>query len=101
MTGPEMTKIRTSAIITGAAMGIGRAVAEALAARDIDLVLVDLAEAPLTKVAESLRDTGVGVEVIVGSTADEATANRAVEAAERAFGGLNMLSHNAGIQRYG
>lgn len=90
-----------SAIVTGAAMGIGRAVAELLAARGAHLVLVDLAEGPLAEVAEALRKGGARVETVIGSVADEAVANRAAEVAKASFGGLDWLSHNAGIQRYG
>ncbi len=89
------------ALITGAAMGIGRAVAENLAAQGVRLVLVDLAADDLEAVAEALRKNGAEVVTVVGSTADPVTAERAVEAARAHFGGLDMLSHNAGIQRYG
>ncbi|MBW7921148.1 MAG: SDR family oxidoreductase [Rubellimicrobium sp.] len=96
-----MTGSRKSAIVTGAAMGIGRAVAEVLAARGAGLVLVDLAEAPLHEAAEALRARGAQVEVVVGSVADEDVADRAAQVARDSFGGLDWLSHNAGIQRYG
>ncbi|MHA1547655.1 MAG: SDR family NAD(P)-dependent oxidoreductase, partial [Alphaproteobacteria bacterium] len=90
-----------SIIVTGAAMGIGEAVARQLASEGSDLVLVDIAERELAEVAESLRDAGASVETVVGSVADQDTATRAVERAIARFEGLNGLSHNAGIQRYG
>lgn len=96
-----MADRRKRAIVTGAAMGIGRAVAERLAADGVRLVLVDLAAEPLEAVAGALRSTGADVVTIAGSTADPATAERAAAAARAHFGGLDMLSHNAGIQRYG
>jgi len=89
------------AIVTGAAMGIGRAVAEKLASDGVKLVLVDLAAEKLEAVADALRKDGADVVTVIGSTADPATADRAAAAARAHFGGLDMLSHNAGIQRYG
>jgi len=82
-------------------MGIGEAVARRLADDGIDLVLVDLAEEQLTAVAEELSGSGVGVETVIGSVAEQATAAKAVDAAMQRFGKLQGLSHNAGIQRYG
>lgn len=96
-----MAGTERSAIVTGAAMGIGRAVAEELAARGAGLVLVDLAEEPLAEVAGALRAGGARVETVTGSVADEAVAERAAQVARDSFGGLDWLSHNAGIQRYG
>lgn len=96
-----MAETRKSAIITGAAMGIGRAVAETLAQRGADLVLVDLAEEPLHEAADQLRQQGVRVETVAGSVADPAVAEQAAQLAGDRFGGLDWLSHNAGIQRYG
>jgi len=92
---------RKRALVTGAAMGIGRAVAETLAARGHDLVLLDRAEQALDTVAASLAAAGAQVRTVVGSTAEKATCQQATETARDAFGGLDMVSHNAGIQRYG
>lgn len=96
-----MAERQKRAIVTGAAMGIGRAVAEKLAEDGAKLILVDLAADKLEAVADALRAKGTEVVTVVGSTADPATADRAAAAAREHFGGLDMLSHNAGIQRYG
>ncbi|MBF0678455.1 MAG: SDR family oxidoreductase [Devosia sp.] len=90
-----------SIIVTGAAMGIGRAVAARLAEDKHPLVLVDVAESELTAVAELLRAAGSLVTTVVGSVADLATAERAVAASLAQSGSIRGLSHNAGIQRYG
>jgi NAD(P)-dependent dehydrogenase (short-subunit alcohol dehydrogenase family) len=84
-------------VVTGAASGIGRAVANRLAADGLSLVLVDVDGPGLASLAAALR---VPVVTVIGSVADPDTGVRAAEAAGT-FGGATGLSHNAGIQRYG
>jgi NAD(P)-dependent dehydrogenase (short-subunit alcohol dehydrogenase family) len=87
------------ALITGAAKGIGAAVAERLAGGFDVLVLMDVDEAGLASVAGRLGDRA-RIVAVVGSIASSADCHRAAKAAE-AMGGLDALSNNAGIQRYG
>ncbi|MER8367615.1 SDR family oxidoreductase [Mesorhizobium sp. M0306] len=96
-----MAEFKKRALVTGAAMGIGRAVAERLAEQGVDLILFDRAGDQLDEVAAQLSARGETVHTVLGSTADTEACGRAVELARSAFGGLDMLSHNAGIQRYG
>lgn len=84
-------------VVTGAAKGIGRAVADRLAADGHALVLVDV---DADGIEAATADLPVQVEAVVGSVAEAATARAAAEAAAR-LGGCAGLSHNAGIQRYG
>lgn len=84
-------------VITGAAKGIGAAVARALDETGAPLVLVDMDEAAMAEVADSLNSRTV---CIAGSVAEESTAGRIAEATAK-LGGATGLSHNAGIQRYG
>jgi NAD(P)-dependent dehydrogenase (short-subunit alcohol dehydrogenase family) len=84
-------------VVTGAAKGIGRAVAELLASEGHPLVLVDVDETGLAEVVAALE---VRTVTVAGSVADPATAEAAARAAA-ALGGCRGLSHNAGIQRYG
>ena len=90
-----------SVIVTGAAMGIGRAVALRLARDKMSLTLVDLAAEPLKGVAQEAEALGARVVTRVGSVADPAVAVDAVALSLAAFGRIDGLSHNAGIQRYG
>jgi NAD(P)-dependent dehydrogenase (short-subunit alcohol dehydrogenase family) len=89
-----------SVVVTGAAKGIGRAVAELLGEQGQPLVLVDVDDAALAAFAADLNTRRVSALAVVGSVADPETATRAAKAAEE-FGGATGLSHNAGIQRYG
>lgn len=85
-------------LVTGAAMGIGRAVAEVLTAEGKQLVLFDLNAEALEATAKAL---GGKHAVKVGSVSNLADCEAAVTLAVERFGGLGGVSHNAGIQTYG
>lgn len=86
-----------SALITGAAGGIGRESALLFAAEGASVTCVDIDEDGAEAVAEEVRDVG-GAAVAVRadvSSADDAEAM--VARAEEAFGALHVLFNNAGI----
>jgi NAD(P)-dependent dehydrogenase (short-subunit alcohol dehydrogenase family) len=85
-------------LVTGAAMGIGRAVAETLAAEGHNLVLLDR---DATALEATVRAIGGNAVPSVGSVATLGDCEAAVKFALDRFGGLCGVSHNAGIQRYG
>ncbi len=82
------------AIVTGAARGIGRAIAEAYAAEGARTVLVDLDGAGARSVAATLADS-VGVE---GDVGDEARVAVIVADVLRDMGRLDIVVNNAAIQ---
>lgn len=83
-------------LITGAAGGIGRALARAFAAQGARLLLVDREAAPLDALVESLHSHRVHSAVCeLGS--DAAVAAVAAQVAE-CFGRLDVLVHNAGTE---
>ncbi|WP_375165941.1 SDR family NAD(P)-dependent oxidoreductase [Chelativorans sp.] len=75
---------RKRALVTGAAMGIGRAVAEKLASQGAALVRLDRAKEQLAEVEDSLRSAGADARSLVGSTADAGVCAKAVGIAESA-----------------
>jgi len=85
-----------TAIITGASSGIGRAAARLFAAEGAALVLVARRAAELEKLAAEIHDAGGRAVAVAGDVGDEATAQRAVAAAQEVFGGLDIAFNNAG-----
>jgi NAD(P)-dependent dehydrogenase (short-subunit alcohol dehydrogenase family) len=83
------------AIVTGAAQGIGRRTAEALAGAGFALALMDLQECAETLAA--VRGLGVDAIEVTGDICDEAVAARAVEAVRQRWGRADVLVNNAGI----
>jgi NAD(P)-dependent dehydrogenase (short-subunit alcohol dehydrogenase family) len=86
-------------IVTGASRGIGRAIAERLAADDISLCLVAAPadEAELAATARELEAGGAAVVSLAADVGDPETASRAVTATLERFGRLDVLADNAGI----
>jgi short-subunit dehydrogenase len=88
--------------LTGAASGIGRALAFDLAARGADLALADTDEAQLTALANELRQRHqVSISAHRVDVAQEDEVRRFAEAAIRQHPHLNVLINNAGVALQG
>ncbi len=85
------------AIITGGSVGIGLAVAEALAEEKVDLVLVARNEARVHEKARAIEAAhGVRVAAVAADVATAEGVSAALKAAADAFGGADILINNAG-----
>lgn len=87
-----------TAFVTGGAMGIGGAVAELLAERGANVAIVDRAASEAKALAERLGKRAIAIVADVSSSDEVKTA---IEKVVNTFGGLDIVSNNAGIQRYG
>ncbi|MFK4637550.1 bifunctional aldolase/short-chain dehydrogenase [Paenarthrobacter histidinolovorans] len=84
------------ALVTGAASGIGKAIATRLASDGACVVIADLNLESAQKVAEELGGSDVAIGVQADVT-DEAQIAAAIQEAVLAFGGLDLVVNNAGL----
>ena len=86
-----------TALITGAASGFGKSLAQELAKRGANLVLADFNEAGLAETVAEIKVLGAKVVSLVGDVAQEAHAEALVKAAVEQFGKLDIAVNNAGL----
>jgi 3-oxoacyl-[acyl-carrier protein] reductase len=89
------------ALVTGAASGIGRALALALAREGADLFLIDRDEAALADVTRAAQRLGVRVTARLCDLTQPAEIAAAVAAVLSGGGLLHILVNNAGVAYYG
>ncbi len=88
------------ALVTGAARGIGAAIARELARQGAKVALLDLRiEGPLSELAAELASTGGEAVALAADVASFEEVGRAVGEARDRLGGLHILVNNAGINR--
>lgn len=85
------------AIVTGAASGIGAAVAKALARDGASVVLADLDLPGAEAIADQIAAAGGKAIAIETNVADAIEVEAMVETAKRTYGGLHLAVNNAGI----
>lgn len=87
------------AVVTGAARGIGRAIAERLAAAGAEVIVADKDEAEGRTTAEAIAKTGGTAAFVALDVADPGMVADAVETIYRQHGAVDVLVNNAGIVR--
>ncbi len=85
------------AVVTGAASGMGRAMADTFAAAGMKVVLADIEEAPLNDAAAEVRATGAEAIAVRTDVAKLAEIEALAEATVSEFGTAHVLCNNAGV----
>ncbi len=85
------------ALVTGAASGLGEAIARALAARGTTVVLTDINLDGAERIASEITSAGGTASAVRQDTASPADAERVVQHAVQAYGALHFAVNNAGI----
>ena len=85
------------AVITGAASGIGRGLAERCAREGMKVVLADIEEQPLTQTAHELQANGATVLAVVTNVAKSSDVENLAQQTLSTFGGVHLLCNNAGV----
>lgn len=85
------------AVITGAASGIGAAMARRFAAEGMNLVLADIEPDPLDRLVAELSEAGAEAIGVITDVADADSMDALGDAALARFGRVNVLCNNAGV----
>jgi 3-oxoacyl-[acyl-carrier protein] reductase len=86
-----------TAIVTGAARGIGAAIAQMLARQGASVGLVDVLEEEVRQTAEAILAAGGAATAITGDVGVRSDVERAIMTVERAYGTPTILVNNAGV----
>ena len=90
-----------TAIVTGAASGIGMGIATALAEMGANVVMADIQKAAVEEAAKALSDTNKRVMPVQIDVTQEQSVVDALAEAERNFGNLHIACNNAGVPMHG
>ena len=92
----DSKRVEKAAIVTGAARGIGRAVALRLARSGYSIAIIDLLEQEAEETARDIRALGVKAMAIKADVSSIAAAETAVSNIVQQFGRVDVLVNNAG-----
>ena len=88
------------AVITGAASGIGRAMAETFAGEGAAVVVADLEGGPAESVAASIRDAGGDALAVTVDLSDVGAVERLATTTIDRYGHVDVLCNNAGVSTF-
>jgi short-subunit dehydrogenase len=97
MTSGQVSMGKSTAVITGAGSGIGRALAQLCASRGYDLILYDINGEELESSADEAKAHGGKVHARRLDVGDEGAIEQAAEEAAQEAGSVSMLFNNAGV----
>src|SRR4029077_7307290 len=93
----ELTSGKT-AVVTGAASGIGFALSERFARAGLDIVLADIEQDALDTAEEKIAALGVQTLAVRTDVSDEASVQALAAAAIERFGAVHVVCNNAGVE---
>ncbi len=104
MTDQNKSRITTDlrdrvAIVTGAARGLGRCIAEALAAAGAKVACIDVNVECLADTVNAIRSAGGTAEAMACDVTQSERVSETIDEVVKLWGGLNILVNNAGITR--
>jgi NAD(P)-dependent dehydrogenase (short-subunit alcohol dehydrogenase family) len=86
------------AVVTGAASGIGFALAERFARAGLDVVLADIEQAALQTAEQKIAHLGVKTLAVPTDVSEEAAVQALAAAAADRFGAVHVVCNNAGVE---
>jgi NAD(P)-dependent dehydrogenase (short-subunit alcohol dehydrogenase family) len=93
----ELTAGKVS-VVTGAASGIGFALASRFAQAGLDVVLADIEQSALAEAEQKIADLGVATLAVPTDVSDEASVQALAAAAVERFGAVHVVCNNAGVE---
>ena len=96
-----MTFKERTAIVTGAGRGIGKGIAEVLAANGVSVICISKSESSCGAVASAITAAGGRARAMAVDVSDGAAISTAAETLLKEFGKIDILVNNAGITRDG
>lgn len=88
-----------SALVTGAGVGIGRAIALTMAGQGARVVVADLNEETAQETATLIREAGGDARTFVADVSDEQRVSAMVEFTVKTFGSLDVACNSAAVSR--